>query len=104
MFTFIRKVFGLPQKTIVEIRRHATPMIYATRNVYYDAWSEPYVHFGEYMDFECKLLDEGRVADGPYTTEWKLKSGPPVVFSNKDPSSGWKPEYRCPFCYPDEEH
>jgi hypothetical protein len=108
MFKFLRSLFPSKEQslvlvqaapikpakretTIVDIRRLETPVIYKTREVLYDAWGDPYVKFGNHVDRNCALRPNGRVSDGLYDTEWRINSGPPVTFSNFNPSTGWHP-------------
>lgn len=86
-------------KSVVQLRRLDAPVTYAESVVYYDAWGTPYVRADLYGGWptikrDLLLLPGGRVSDGPWNTEWRLKSGPPVDFPenvSERQARGWHP-------------
>jgi hypothetical protein len=105
MLELIKKWLGgkpkiaAPEKTVVAVRRMSVPFKMWNAKVFYDAWGSPYIYsplgitmqihqhhrVSSYDDDQPRPLNgkEGRCGDGPWTTEWKLISGPDVTWGDR---------------------
>jgi len=75
------------EPTIVDLRHTYGPVKYWTAVVQYDAWKRPFAtnKWGDPM-----ALELNGSCSSPFT-DWKLKSGPPVVFTKDDMSKSFFP-------------
>jgi hypothetical protein len=76
-----------PDRTIVYLRSHRSPVAHGEAIVKYDAWGTPFIPRRSFepfpLSFGCVLHPNGRTSDTLYQIEWRHKSGPPVSFGKK---------------------
>ena len=86
MFNFFKRAVESsdPSETVIYLRSMKVPAQHWTATVKYDAWGHPYTNSpnGHGASFGCiGLKRDGKTNETwLYGTEWRHKSGPPVVF------------------------
>ena len=72
--------------TVIDVRTAKTPVKHGVAVVQYDAWGDPYVDFGISGSYPLtgtlKVLENGKIQELYHNTEWRLRSGPEIIWPN----------------------